>query len=48
MVDEAGRPRFFVKAAIGLGIDGVIDIAIGGAVSTGIDIAVGFSRLSMW
>ena len=39
MVNLASRPRFFVGAAIGL--------AIGGAVSTGTDVAVDFSGLSL-
>ena len=42
-VDPAGRPRFL---AVGLG--GADGLAIGGAVSTGADVAVGFSGLSLW
>ena len=43
VVDPAGWPRFL---AIGLGrADG---LAIGGAVSTESDIAIGFSGLSLW
>ena len=42
-VDPAGRPRFL---AVGLG--GADGLAIGGAISTGSDVAVGFSGLSLW
>ena len=42
-VDPAGRPRFL---AVGLG--GADGLAIGGAVLTGADVAVGFSGLSLW
>ena len=48
VVDLAGRPRFFVGATVGLVIGGAVGLAIGGAVSTGTDVAVGFSGLSLW
>ena len=48
MMDLAGQPRFFVGAAVGLGISRAMGLAINGAVLTGTDIAVGFSRLSLW
>ena len=57
MVDPIGRPRFFVGAAVDLpgrpcflavGLGGADGLAIGGAVSTGSDVAVGFSGLSLW
>ena len=35
-----------VDLAVGLG--GAKNLAIGGAVLTGADVAVGFSRLSLW
>ena len=40
VIDLVGQPRFFVGAAIGL--------AISGAILTGMDIAIGFSGLSLW
>ena len=36
-----GKPRFFIKAVVDL----AIGLAIGGDVSIGINIAVGFSKL---
>ena len=48
MVVLASRPHFFVGAAVGLVIGRTMDLAIGGAVLTGTDIAVGFSGLSLW
>ena len=57
MVDPTGRPRFFVGAAVdpasrprflAVGLDGVDGLAIGGDVSMGSDVAVGFFGLSMW
>ena len=47
-VGPAGRPRFFVGAIMGLAINRAVGLAIGGAVSTGADVAVGFSGLSLW
>ena len=52
MVDPASRPHFcfigmsVVGLAVGLG--GVEGLAIGRAVLTGADVAVGFSELSLW
>ena len=37
-------PGFFVGAIVGL----TVGLATGGAVSTGADVAVGFSGLSLW
>ena len=48
MVDLADQPHFFVGAVMGLGISGAVSLAIGGAVLIGTDIAIGFSRLSLW
>ena len=57
VVDPTGRPRFFVKAAVdpagrlcflAVGLDGADGLAIGGAVLMGVDVAVGFSGLSLW
>ena len=47
MVDPTGRPRFFVGAVVGLaiGLGRADGLAIGGAVLTGLDVAVGFSGL---
>ena len=45
MVDLAGRPHFFVGAAVGLGIGGAVGLAVGEAVSTRTDVVVGFSGL---
>ena len=47
VVNLAGQPRFFVGVTIGLGIGGAVGLVIGGAVSTGTDVAVGFSGLSL-
>ena len=44
----AGWPRFFIGAAMGLTIGGAMGLAIGGAVLMGTNVAVGFSRLSLW
>ena len=48
MVDLAGQPRFFVGVAVGLGIGGAVGLAVDRAVSTGTNVAVGFSGLSLW
>ena len=48
VVDLAGRPRFFIRAVIGLGISRVVGLAIGGAVLIGTDVAIGFSELFLW
>ena len=48
MVDLAGRPRFFVGTAVGLGISKAVDLAVGRAISTKMDVAVGFFGLSLW
>ena len=45
VVDLANWLRFFVRAAMSLAIDGVVGLAISGAISMGTDIAVGFSGL---
>ena len=47
MVVLAGQPRFFVKAAVGLGIGGAVGLAINRAILTGTDIAISFSGLSL-
>ena len=46
-MDLASWPRFFVGAIVGLGIGRAVGLAIGEAVLTGIDVAVGFSGLSL-
>ena len=57
VMDPIGWPRFFVWAVMDLasrpcflavGLGGADGLAIGGAVLTGSDIAVGFSGLSLW
>ena len=57
VMDLTGWPRFFVGAAmdpvgwprfLAIGLGGADGLAIGGAVSTGSDVAVGFSGLSLW
>ena len=45
MINLANRPHFFIRAAMGLGIGRAVGLAIGGAVLTGTDVAVGFSGL---
>ena len=47
MVVLAGQSYFFVRAAVGLAISGVVGLAIGGAVLTGTDVTIGFSGLSL-
>ena len=47
VVDLTGQSRFFVGAAVGLGISKAVGLAIGGAVLTKTDVVVGFSRLSL-
>ena len=53
VVDSTGQPCFrfigisvVIDLAVGLG--GAEGLAIGGAVVTGADVAVGFSGLSLW
>ena len=46
-VDPAGRPRFGAVVGLAIGLGGADGLAIGGVVSTGSDIAVGFSGLSL-
>ena len=48
MVDPAGWPRFFVGAAVGPAGRLCVGLAIGGAVSTGKEVVIGFSGLSLW
>ena len=53
MVDPTGRPRFrfigmSVVVDLAVGLSGVEGLAIGGAVSTGANIAIGFFGLSLW
>ena len=47
VVNLEGQPRFFVGAAMGLAIGGVVGLAIDSAVLTEMDIAISFSRLSL-
>ena len=56
-MDPIGRPRFFVMAAVdptgrprflAIGLGGMNRFAIGRAVSTESDVAVGFSELFLW
>ena len=47
-VDPASRPRFGAVVGLAIGLGGVDGLAIGGAISTGREVAVGFSRLSLW
>ena len=48
VVDPTGWPRFFVWATVGLAGWPCVGLAIGGAVSMGREVAVGFSGLSLW
>ena len=48
VVDLADRLHFFVRVAMSLDIGGVVDLAIGEAVSIGTDVTVNFSELSLW
>ena len=48
VIDLAGWLCFFVGAAIDLGIGRAMSLAIGETVSTGTDVAIGFSELSLW
>ena len=54
VVDLASRPRFFIRAAMGLAgrprffVGAVMVLAIGEAISTGANVAVGFFGLSLW
>ena len=47
-VGLASRPYFFVGVTMGLVIGEMVDLAIGGAVLTRADIAIGFSGLFLW
>ena len=48
MVDLASQPHFFIRAVVNLDISRIIGLAIGRAISTGSDITIGFSKLSLW
>ena len=57
VVDPIGRPRLFIGAAVdsaswprflAVGLGGANGLAFGGAISTGSDVAVSFSGLSLW
>ena len=48
VVDPIGRPCFGAVVGLTIGLGGADGLAIGGAVSTGSDVAVGFSGLSLW
>ena len=45
VIDLASQPRFFVGAAMGLAINRLIGLAIGGAILTKADVVVNFSGL---
>ena len=45
MINLAGRPHFFVRAAMGLGIEKAVNLAIGKAILTETDITISFSEL---
>ena len=45
VVDLAGQPRFFIRAAVGLSIDRVMGKAIDRAVSIRINIAIDFFEI---
>ena len=47
VVDLVGRPRFFVRAAVGLDIGRAVGLAISRAISIGTDVAVGIFGLSL-
>ena len=46
-VDPASRPRFGAVVGLAIGLGGADGLAIGRAVLTGADVAVGFSGLSL-
>ena len=48
VIDLISQSHFFVKAIMGLNISGVVSLAISRAVLTGMNIAIGFSELSLW
>ena len=48
VVDLAGQPRFFVRAAVGLAISKAMGLAISEAILTKTNITIGFSGLSLW
>ena len=47
-VDPVGWPRFGAIVGLAVGLGGADGLAIGGTVSTGSDVAVGFFGLSLW
>ena len=47
VINLIGRPRFFVRAAVGQGIGKAIGLAIDGAVLTEMEVVVGFFELSL-
>ena len=44
----ASQPRFFVRTAVGLAINGMMGLAIGEAILTGTNVAIGFFGLFLW
>ena len=46
-MDLAGQPRFFIGAAVGLIINGVVGLAISRAVLTKTNVAINFFGLSL-
>ena len=48
VVDPAGRPRFGGVVGLAICLGGADGLIIGRAVSTGSDVANGFSGLSLW
>ena len=47
VVDLAGQPHFFIRAAVSLDINGVVSLAIIRAVLIRTNIAIGFFGLSL-
>ena len=48
VMDPAGWPRFRAIVGLAVGLGEADGLAIGGAVLTGREVAVGFSGLSLW
>ena len=48
MIDLASQPHFFIRAVVGLGIDKIVGLAIGGTILTETNVAISFFGLSLW
>ena len=47
VVDLAGQPPFFIRAAIDLDISEVVGLVINGAILIKMDVIIGFIKLSL-